>query len=89
MPRFVVTILSVAALSLAALPADAAPRNITAKSNAAGLRKQSICADYRAALDEAERKADARAGTPAAEPYAKEADFWYGLGEQAGCSWAK
>lgn len=89
MLRLASTILSVAVFSLAVLPADAAPRNSTAKSNAAGLQKQSLCADYRAAMEEAADKADARSGTPAAEPYSDEADFWFGLAERAGCSWAQ
>lgn len=73
-----------------AAPAIARPNNGGyAKSSEAMMKAQAqACGVYKDMLDLAESEADARAGTKAAESYAKEADEWWAAGVRHGCSWA-
>ena len=53
------------------------------------LATANVCSLMKDYLDIAEREADKRAGTKAAEKYSREADEWWAAGERNGCSWAQ
>ena len=67
-----------------------AAHRMSARSGEAFKKKMydDFCAGVKDNLDMAEREADKRAGTKAAEKYAKLADSAWELGHSAGCSWA-
>lgn len=83
-----VTLLTVAALTA---PALAAPNDGRFARSSEGLKlaRADVCQLMHDYLTEAERQADQRAGTKAAEKYAKEADEWWAAGERNGCAWAQ
>lgn len=80
------SLLVVAPLALTS-PVMAKPNNGGFQKNAAAHKQ--FCADLKTFLDVAEGEADKRAGTKAAEPYAKEADGWWDTAHKQGCSWAQ
>ncbi|RYE11192.1 MAG: hypothetical protein EOP22_01565 [Hyphomicrobiales bacterium] len=71
----------------ATVPSSAQPNDGRYQSSNEG-RRNNMCGLYWDLLKVAEREADKRSGTKAAEKYAKEADSWWEAGENAGCSWA-
>ena len=86
----VVLVAALAATSLT--PTFAKPNNGAYARSGEAFKKQmydDFCAGIKDNLDMAEKEADKRAGTKAAEPYAKEADQWWAAGERNGCSWAQ
>jgi len=46
-----------------------------------------LCGSVKGYLDHAEKEADKRAGTKAAEKWSKLADSWWQTGVDLGCSW--
>jgi hypothetical protein len=86
----ILTLLLLVPTTLAA-PALAAPNDGRYKKSSEAMKKEweGGCALYKDMVDLAEREADKRAGTKAAEKYAKEADSWWAAGEAHGCAWAK
>ena len=93
--RNAVALILVAALATTSLatPSLARPNDGRYQKSAEKFRQTlsngpSWCADLKTALDYDEKEADKHSGTPAAKPYADEADFLWDQGVKAGCSWA-
>ncbi|MBI4923907.1 MAG: hypothetical protein HY834_19410 [Devosia nanyangense] len=92
--RNTLVILVVAALAATSItPSLARPNDGRYQKSAEKMRQTissgpSYCDDLKTALDYDEKEADKRAGTKAAKPYADEADWLWGQGVKAGCSWA-
>jgi hypothetical protein len=75
-----------------AAPALAAPNNGAFQRSGEGLKvkvDQALCASVKGWLDNAEKEADKRAGTAAAEKWSKLADGFWADGVSLGCSWAQ
>jgi hypothetical protein len=89
--RTAVVILAFAAASTVATASSASPNDHRFAKSSEGMKmaQANVCQLMKDYLDIAEREADKRAGTKAAEPYAKEADQWWAAGERNGCSWAQ
>jgi hypothetical protein len=90
--RNALVILAVAALAATSItPTFAKPNNGAYARSGEAFKKQMYddhCAGLKNDLDHAEKEADARAGTKAAEKYSKLADGAWEMGHAAGCSWA-
>ena len=90
--RPVSLILAVSLLSVAAsAPALAAPNDGRYQKSGEALKSQmddDLCGPVKGYLDHAEKEADKRAGTKAAEKWSKLADSWWQTGVDLGCSWA-
>ena len=85
----VVLVAALAATSLT--PTFAKPNNGAYARSGEAFKKQmydDFCAGIKDNLDMAEKEADKRAGTKAAEKWAKAADSAWELGHNAGCPWA-
>ncbi len=91
--RNALVILAVAALAATSIsPTLAKPNNGAYAKSGEAFKKQmydDFCAGIKDNLDFAEKEADKRAGTKAAEKYAKLADSAWELGHNAGCGWAE
>lgn len=90
--RNALVLLVVAAIAAATItPTFASPNNgAYARSGEAFKNKMYAdhCAGLKNDLDKAEKEADKRAGTKAAEKWAKAADDVWKIGHESGCSWA-
>jgi hypothetical protein len=84
-PLLLVALVTTATASLAA-PND---HRFAKSSEGMKLATANVCQLMKDYLDIAEREADKRAGTKAAEKYSKEADEWWAAGERNNCSWAQ
>ena len=84
-------LIATALIGAVASPALASPNDHRFQKSSEGMKaaQANLCNLMHDRLTIAEREADKRAGTKAAEPYAKEADEWWAAGERNGCSWAQ
>ena len=80
------------AVTLLSIPvALAAPNDGRYQKSGEALKAQmddDLCGPVNGYLDHAEKEADKRAGTKAAEKWSKLADSWWQTGVDLGCSWA-